>query len=38
MHHTGDVIISISRLVAFLAEQAEAAGVEVYHGYSAHGP
>ncbi len=35
MHHDGDVIISISRLVAFLAEQAEAAGVEVYHGYSA---
>ena len=35
MHHTGDVIISISRLVSFLAEQAEAAGVEVYHGYSA---
>ena len=35
MHHAGDVIISISRLVSFLAEQAEAAGVEVYHGYSA---
>ncbi len=35
MHHTGDVIISVSRLVSFLAEQAEAAGVEVYHGFSA---
>jgi electron-transferring-flavoprotein dehydrogenase len=35
MHHDGDVIISISRLVSFLAEQADAAGVEVYHGYSA---
>ena len=35
MHHVGDIIISVSRLTAFLAEQAEAAGVEVYHGYSA---
>lgn len=35
MHHDGDLIISLSRLVAFLAEQAEAAGVEVYHGYAA---
>ena len=35
MHHVGDYIISISRLTAFLAEQAEAAGVEVYHGYTA---
>jgi electron-transferring-flavoprotein dehydrogenase len=35
MHHAGDHIISVSRLTAFLAEQAEAAGVEVYHGYSA---
>jgi electron-transferring-flavoprotein dehydrogenase len=35
MHHAGDYIISISRLAAFLAEQAEAAGVEIYHGYSA---
>jgi electron-transferring-flavoprotein dehydrogenase len=35
MHHTGDIIISISRLVSFLSEQADALGVEVYHGYSA---
>jgi electron-transferring-flavoprotein dehydrogenase len=35
MHHDGDVIISISRLASFLAEQAEALGVELYHGYSA---
>ncbi len=35
MHHEGDVVISISRLAAFLAEQAEAAGVELYHGYTA---
>jgi len=35
MHHAGDYIISISRLAAFLAEQAEAAGVELYHGYTA---
>ncbi len=35
MHHAGDYIISVSRLAQFLAEQAEAAGVEVYHGYTA---
>jgi electron-transferring-flavoprotein dehydrogenase len=35
MHHDGDIIISISRLASFLAEQAEALGVELYHGYSA---
>jgi electron-transferring-flavoprotein dehydrogenase len=35
MHHVGDYIISVSRLTAFLAEQAEAAGLEVYHGYTA---
>ncbi len=35
MHHVGDYIISVSRLAQFLAEQAEAAGVEVYHGYTA---
>ena len=35
MHHVGDYVISVSRLVAFLAEQAEAAGVEVYHGFTA---
>ena len=35
MHHHGDVTISLSRLTAFLAAKAEAAGVELYHGYSA---
>ncbi len=35
MHHGGDVTISLSRLTAFLAAKAEAAGVEVYNGYSA---
>jgi electron-transferring-flavoprotein dehydrogenase len=35
MHHVGDYIISVTRLVQFLAEQAEKAGVEVHHGYSA---
>ena len=35
MHHGGDVIISVSRLTAFLAEQAAAAGVEIFHGFSA---
>jgi electron-transferring-flavoprotein dehydrogenase len=35
MHHTGDVIISASRLTQFLAEQADKLGVEVYHGYTA---
>jgi electron-transferring-flavoprotein dehydrogenase len=35
MHHAGDVIVSASRLVAFLAERAEAAGVELHHGFAA---
>ncbi len=35
MHHVGDYVISITRLVAFLADQAVKAGVEIYHGYSA---
>lgn len=35
MNHHGDVTISLSRLTAFLAAKAEAAGVELYHGYSA---
>jgi electron-transferring-flavoprotein dehydrogenase len=35
MHHVGDYVISLSRLCAFLAEQAEALGVEIYHGYAA---
>jgi electron-transferring-flavoprotein dehydrogenase len=35
MDHHGDVTISLSRLVGFLAHEAEKAGVEVYGGYSA---
>ena len=35
MHHGGDVTISLSRLTGFLATKAEAAGVELYQGYSA---
>jgi electron-transferring-flavoprotein dehydrogenase len=35
MDHHGDVTISLSRLVAFLADKAERAGVELYSGYSA---
>ncbi len=35
MHHRGDVTISLSRLVDYLATQAERLGVELYHGYSA---
>ncbi len=35
MHHRGDVTISLSRLVQFMAQQAEKRGVEIYHGYSA---
>ena len=35
MHHVGDYAISVVRLAQFLAEQAERAGVEVYHGYTA---
>ena len=35
MHHRGDVTISLSRLVQYLAGQAEHRGVEIYQGYSA---
>lgn len=35
MRHAGDVTLSLSRLVAFLAERAERAGVELYSGYAA---
>ncbi len=35
MDHSGDVVISISRLTAFLASVAQDAGVEVYSGFSA---
>jgi len=35
MHHRGDVAISLSRLVGFLADHAERAGVELFSGYSA---
>jgi electron-transferring-flavoprotein dehydrogenase len=35
MDHHGDVTISVSRLVGFLANRAERAGVELYSGYSA---
>jgi electron-transferring-flavoprotein dehydrogenase len=35
MHHVGDHVISLSRLCAFLADQAETLGVEIYHGYAA---
>ena len=35
MHHTGDVTLSLSRLVGFLATRAERLGVELYDGYSA---
>ncbi|MEI7744930.1 MAG: electron-transfer flavoprotein:ubiquinone oxidoreductase [Chloroflexota bacterium] len=35
MHHTNDVTISVGRLIAFLAEKAEKAGVEIYSGYTA---
>ncbi|HSW42063.1 MAG TPA: electron-transfer flavoprotein:ubiquinone oxidoreductase [Patescibacteria group bacterium] len=35
MHHTGDVTLSLSRLVDFLATKAEKLGVELYHGFSA---
>ena len=35
MHHEGDVTISLSHLVGFLADRAELAGVELYSGYSA---
>jgi electron-transferring-flavoprotein dehydrogenase len=35
MHHTGDVTISLARLVGFLADKAVAAGVEIHSGFSA---
>ena len=35
MRHAGDVTLSVSRLAAFLAEQAARLGVEVYHAFSA---
>jgi electron-transferring-flavoprotein dehydrogenase len=35
MRHRGDVAISLSRLVAFLAEHAQRLGVELHHGYAA---
>jgi electron-transferring-flavoprotein dehydrogenase len=35
MHHLGDVTISLSRLVDFLARKADALGVERYDGFSA---
>ena len=35
MDHHGDVTISLSRLVGFLANKAEKLGVELYNGYSA---
>lgn len=38
MHHTGDVVISASRMTQFLSEQAEKAGVEVFHGTTARCP
>jgi electron-transferring-flavoprotein dehydrogenase len=34
MRHTGDVAVSVSRLVDFLAGQAERLGVEIYQGFS----
>jgi electron-transferring-flavoprotein dehydrogenase len=35
MHHKGDVVLSLSRLVDYLATQAQRLGVELYHGFSA---
>ena len=35
MRHTGDVTIPLSRLVQYMAQQAEKRGVEIYYGYSA---
>ena len=35
MDHSGDVVMSVSRLTAFLAAEAAQMGVEVYHGFSA---
>jgi electron-transferring-flavoprotein dehydrogenase len=35
MHHTGDFIVSATRMAQFLAEQADKLGVELYHGYTA---
>ncbi len=35
MRHPGDVTLSVSRLTAFLAEQAARLGAEVHHGFAA---
>ncbi len=35
MRHAGDVTLSVSRLAAFLGEQASRLGAEVYHGFAA---
>jgi len=35
MHHVGDVTVSLSRLVAFLADHAAKLGIELYEGFSA---
>ena len=35
MHHKGDVVISLSRLVEFMAAHAQRLGVELYNGFSA---
>jgi len=35
MDHSGDVTISVARLTSFLASRAEAAGIEIYSGFSA---
>jgi electron-transferring-flavoprotein dehydrogenase len=35
MHHTGDVTLPLSRLVQYMAQQAEKRGAEIYYGYSA---
>ena len=35
MHHKGDVTLSLSRLVDFMATKAEGLGVELYNGFSA---
>ncbi|CAO1619612.1 unnamed protein product [Jaminaea pallidilutea] len=35
MHNKGNYIVSLSRVTAWLGEQAEAAGVEIYSGFAA---
>jgi electron-transferring-flavoprotein dehydrogenase len=35
MHNTGNYIISLGRLCRWLAEQAEALGVEIFPGFAA---